>query len=295
MILLTGGTGFVGRNLIRIMLTENIPVRCLVRTHKKAKAINAVGIQTAVGDITIPASIEKAMDGIDTIIHLVGILVETRKAGFELIHIQGTKNMVEVGRKFGVKRFIHMSALGTRENAVSRYHKTKWAAEEIVRNSGLNYAIFRPSVIFGKEDSFTNLFAKAIRLSPFIMMPGSGRNKMQPVSVKDVAETVILAVKDNALTGTYEFGGDEQLLFDEIIDKICQVLNKRRFKVHIPIGLLNLAAGFMESVLPKPPLTRDQLLMLQEDNITDNNALEAIFKIKPVGFEEGIKEYLINS
>lgn len=291
MILLTGATGFVGGNLICRMLKEKLSVRCLVRTAEKAEKLKTLGIETAIGDITDRASIQNAMEGVETVVHLVGILVEVGKATFDLMHTEGTRNMVEAAKEKGIKRFIHMSALGARKDAKSKYHKTKWLAEEIVRNSGLDYAIFRPSIIFGKEDNFTNMFAKAIKLSPFIMVPGSGKNKMQTVFVKDVAEAFTKTVIDKKFVGTYELGGPEKLSFDEIIDKICGVLNRKRIKIHMPIGILNPVSSMMETILPKPPLTRDQLVMIQEDNITDNNALESVFNINPVKFEDGIKEY----
>lgn len=293
MILLTGATGFVGGNLLRRMLKGKLSVRCLVRTPEKAEKLKTLGVETAIGDITDKSSILKAMEGVETVVHLVGILVEVGKATFDLLHTEGTRNMVEAAKEKGIKRFIHMSALGARKDARSKYHKTKWAAEEIVRNSGLDYAVFMPSVIFGREDNFTNMFAKAIKLSPFIMMPGDGKNKMQPVSAIDVAEAITAAVVDKRFAGTYELGGPEKLTFDEIIDKICGILNKKRIKFHMPIGILNPLAAFMEIILPKPPLTRDQLIMIQEDNITDNNALESVFNIKPIKFEDGMKEYLM--
>ncbi|MBI5892167.1 MAG: complex I NDUFA9 subunit family protein [Deltaproteobacteria bacterium] len=232
MILLTGATGFVGGSLVHRMLKEKLHVRCLVRSYKKAETLNAIGVETAIGDITDKSSILKAMEGVETVVHLVGILVEVGKATFDLMHTEGTRNMVEAAKEKGIKRFIHMSALGTRQDAKSKYHKTKLAAEEIVKNSGLDYAIFRPSVIFGREDNFTNMFAKAIKMSPFIMVPGSGKNKMQPVSVKDVAEAITAAVVDKRFAGTYELGGPEKLTFDEIIDKICGILNKKRSSIY---------------------------------------------------------------
>ena len=295
MILLTGATGFLGRNLFKRMLKANLSVRCLVRTHKKGEALKSygAGVELVTGDITDKESLKNAMEDIKIVVHLVGIIVETGKAAFDLIHVHGTKNMVEAAVEAGAQRFIHMSALGARPDARSRYHMTKWAAEEIVRNSGMKYAIFRPSVIFGKEDNFTNMFAKAVKISPFVMVPGNGRNMMQPVSVNDVAEVFTMAVKDDNFKGSYELGGTEKLTFDEIIDKICYVLGRKRMKVHIPLSLLNPMAWVMESVLPKPPLTRDQLLMLQEDNVTRDNALEQVFGIKPGRFEDGIREYLV--
>lgn len=296
MILLTGATGFVGSNLLREMLKQGLRVRCLIRNPSRAKAIKQPGVELLQGDITDRDSIAKALadEEIDTAVHLVGILAETGKATFKAIHIQGTRNMVEACKEKKIKRFIHISALGTRETARSEYHRTKWNAEEIIRNSGLGYTIFRPSVLFGKEDKFVNLFASIIKISPFIMIPGNGQNKMQLLYVKDLVRAMTTAITDlNHINKVYELGGAEKLAFDQIIDAICRVLGKTRLKIHIPMPLMRIGAAIAEAILPKPPITRDQLLMLEEDNVTDNNTLEPVFGIKPTKFEEGIRSYLL--
>src|SRR3989337_911093 len=295
MILLTGATGFVGSNLMKELLKQGLQVRCLGRNPDRADALKKAGAELVKGDITDKDSIAKALedDKVEAAVHLVGILAETGKATFEAIHTQGTRNMVEACKSKGIKRFIHLSALGTRSNARSQYHKTKWEAEEIIRASGLDYTIFRPSVIFGKEDKFTNLFAGIIKISPFIMIPGNGQNKMQPVSVKNLDSAMTMAIQNSKHTNkTYEIAGPEKLTFDHIIDTICRVMGKTRLKIHIPMPLMRPGALIAECIFPKPPITRDQLLMLEEDNITENNALESVFGIKPVGFEEGIREHL---
>src|SRR3989337_3102816 len=295
MILLTGATGFVGGNLLREMLKHGLQVRCISRNPSRAETIKKPGVELVQGDVTDKDSIVKAFaDGkIDTAGHLVGILAETGKATFKAIHTGGTRNMVEACKQKNVKRFVHISALGTRENARSEYHKTKWDAEEIIRNSGLGYTIFRPSVLFGKEDKFVNLFASIIKISPFIMIPGNGQNMMQPVSVKNLASAMTMAIQKSKHTNkTYEIAGPEKLTFDQIIDTICRVMGKTRLKIHIPMPLMRPGALIAECIFPKPPITRDQLLMLEEDNVTENNALESVFNIKPVGFEEGIREHL---
>ena len=295
MILLTGATGFVGGNLLKEMLKQGLKVRCLVKNPSKAEAIRQSHVEIVKGDVTDKDSIAKALeDGkVEAAVHLVGILAETKNTTFKAIHTQGTRNMVEMCKAKGIKRFIHISALGTRENARSEYHKTKWEAEELIRASGLEYTIFRPSVMFGKEDKFVNLFASIIKISPFIMIPGNGQNMMQPVSVKNLASAMTMAIQNSKHTNkTYEIAGPEKLTFDQIIDTICRVMGKTRLKIHIPMPLMRPGALIAECIFPKPPITRDQLLMLEEDNVTENNALESVFNIKPVGFEEGIREHL---
>ncbi|MFQ5736165.1 MAG: complex I NDUFA9 subunit family protein [Thermodesulfobacteriota bacterium] len=297
MILITGGTGFVGKNLIRELLKESRRIRCLVRDPQRAEWLQKAGCELVRGDVTDPSSVLEAVGhgGVETVIHLVGILVETRGARFKDVHVEGTRNVVAAcrGKGGGVKRYIHISALGTRENAVSEYHRTKWEAEEIVRASGLAYTIFRPSVMFGSEDKFTNVLARAIRLSPVIMVPGNGQGRMQPVSVKDVAAALAKSIgMAGASRRVFELGGAEVLTFDGVIDAVAEALARKRLKLHVPMPLMRVAAALMEAALPRPPLTRDALLMLEEDNVTGDNALPEVFGIQPAGLKEGVKEYL---
>lgn len=294
MILLTGGTGFVGRNLIRELSKGPRKIRCLVRDIEKAAWLKEAGCELARGDIRDPSSVLGAITpDVDLVIHLVGILFETKTSTFKAIHTEGTRSVVNACRLKGVRRYLHMSALGTRQGARSEYHRTKWEAEEIVRNSGLDYTIFRPSVIFGREDSFTNLFARIIRSSPVLMVPGSGKNRMQPVFIGDVVKAFVESISDkDTINKTFELAGPEVYAFDGIMDEIASALGKKRIKIHVPLPIMRIGAAVLEKALPKPPITRDQLLMLEEDNITMENALVKVFGVKPRGFREGIREYL---
>jgi len=306
MIFITGATGFVGRNLVEELLRRSFKLRCLVRNPDKAPWLRGLGCELIKGDVTDAASVRAGLTpDVTTVIHLVGILFEAKGAGrelpslrelpssFENIHVIGARNVVEACKAAGVKRYLHISALGTRPGARSQYHKTKWAAEEIVRASGLASTIFRPSVIFGKEDKFTNMFARAMRMTPVIMVPGSGKNKMSPVYVKDLAVAMADSILNEAAIGkTLEIAGPDVLTFDEIIDAIAAATGRRIWKIHAPMPFMNLSASVFETFLSRPPITRDQLLMLEEDNVAGNNALTGFFSLKPVGFSEGIKTYL---
>ncbi len=294
MVLVTGGTGFVGMNLIRELLSGPRPVRCLVRDPRKAEPLRKAGCELVRGDVTDLSTVLHALTPeVDTVIHLVGILMQSASATFRETHVMGTRNVVAACRGRGVKRYLHMSALGTRMNAASEYHRTKWEAEEIVRSSGLAYTIFRPSVIFGKEDRFTNTLARAIKLSPVVMMPGNGRNLMQPVFIKDVVAAFVRSMEMDAARGrVFELGGPEAMTFDSLIDAITRCLGRRRLKVHLPMSLMRLGASLLEAALSRPPITRDALVMLEEDNVTEDNALPPFFGISPTPFAEGLKSYL---
>jgi uncharacterized protein YbjT (DUF2867 family) len=181
---------------------------------------------------------------------------------------------------------------------VARYHRSKWAAEEIVLVSGLDFTIFRPSIIHGPGDGFVNLFARMARFSPVVPVMGSGRNKMQPIPVADVAKCFAGALNEPASVGqTYDLCGREILTFDQILDAILQVTRRSRWKLHVPMRLARLQAACLEILFAKllrrtPPLNRDQLLMLQEDNVGNPAAAIGLFGIQPAPFREGIAEWL---
>jgi len=294
MILVTGATGFVGSALIERLIKNGYPVRAFVRRAQAAGRLESMGCELALGDVTDPQTLIDAVTvPIDTVIHLVGVLYETENASFHLMHTQATRNAVNACLEKGVRRYIQMSALGTRKDARSLYHKTKWAAEEIVRSSGLEYTIFRPSVIFGPRDRFTNLFANIIKTTPVVVIPGNGRNMMQPVFIDDLACAVAAAVNDDRTKGqTYEIGGRQAYTFDETIDLIAAAIGRPRIKAHVPMPVMRVIAALLERLLPKPPITRDQLLMLEEDNVTNARVLQSVFGITPTAFSEGMKTYL---
>ena len=299
MIVLTGGTGFVGRHLVAALVgpgrTGPKALRCLVRDPSRAAHLAESGVELVRGDVTDPASVAEAIDGAtEAVIHLVGILAEPRGSSFSKIHVEGTRNVVEACLARGVERYLHVSALGTRPDARSEYHRTKWEAEEIIRASGLAYTIFRPSVIFGPEDKFTNLFARVLRRVPVVVIPGSGKNLFQPVYVDDVAGAIAGSLDMDETAGrVFELGGPRAFTFDETMDEIARALGRRApLKIHVPMALMRVGAALAEAALPVPPITRDQLLMLEEDNVTDSAALEEVFGITPTAFAEGMRTYL---
>ena len=180
----------------------------------------------------------------EAVIHLVGIISEVGESTFENVHQRGTRNILAAAQQAGVRRFVHMSALGTRPNAASRYHQTKWAAEELVRHSGLDFTIFRPSLIYGPQDQFINLFARIIRLSPVVPLLGSPRARFQPVSVEAVAAAFVRSLGEPKSSGqTYDLCGPEALTLSEIVDQILAVLQRKRLKLQVPLGLARCQAA----------------------------------------------------
>ena len=256
-VFVTGATGFVGREII-CRLHDSIPeIHFLTRSHNSASALAVewgFDGQNYVGDIQDADFLKTSFKGLDAVIHLVGIISEVGANTFENVHTLGTKNIVAAAQQ-ARRATLHPrmeGALGTRPNAVARYHKSKWAAEEIVRGSGLDYTIFRPSIIYGPRDMFVNLFAKMSRLSPVLPIIGSGQSKLQPVPVADVATSFIRALTEPKSIGqTYDLCGGEALSFEQVLDAILQVTGRKRWKLHLPLALARFQATLLEFIFPK--------------------------------------------
>ncbi len=293
MILVTGGTGFVGSNLIRRLRKADIAVRAVVRDPEKAQALKDIGVDVVEGDVSGKASLEKAAEGCERVVHLVGIIQETPGATFRGVHVEGTRNVLEAARKAGARHFFYQSALGTRPGAKSEYHKTKWEAEELVRASGIPFTILRPSLIYGPGDRFTIRLKEMIRLSPVLPIIGSGKSKVQPIYIEDVVSCIVKAVtSDSFYNEMYEVGGPEQLTFEEVTVAIAAAMGVKRPAVHMPLFLVKSAARMLESVLPRPPLTTDQLIMLQEDNVCGMGDIRDAFGIEPAPFRDGLRNFI---
>jgi NADH dehydrogenase len=293
MILVTGGTGFVGSHLIKRLRQKGLPVRAVVRNPGKEQGLRDLGVEVVQGDVRDRPSLEAAARGCDTVVHLVGIIQEAPGQTFQGIHVEGTRNIVEASKKTGVRHVVYQSALGTRRDAQSVYHTTKWAAEEIVRSSGTAWTVLRPSLIYGPGDKFTIKMSGMLKLSPFVPVLGSGTSKVQPIYIDDVVtclEKIVTA--DSLLNKVYEIGGPEQLTYTELLETIAQALGIRRPTVHLPLAFMKPIARLLEAVLPNPPVTTDQLVMLQEDNVCGMKDIREVFGVEPVTFREGLRRFL---
>jgi NADH dehydrogenase len=300
-VLVTGGTGFVGRAVLTELRVAGHTARVLVRDLSSPRArVLAIqgGLELVAGDVLDPSSLKTAMRGCDAVIHLVGIISELGRNTFENTHTIATSNVVRAAEAAGIRRHIQMSALGTRRGAPSRYHQTKWAAEKAVRSSSLAWTILRPSLIYGPSDHFVNVFAAISGWSPVLPVMGSGRPLLQPVSVEAVSQAFVKALADSRCEGaTLDLCGPERLSFNQVLDEILAVLGRRRFKLHVPLALARVQAALFEFVFPRllsraAPLNRDQLLMLQEDNVGEPGPANALLNLPVETFREGITRYL---
>ena len=293
MILVVGGTGFIGHHLIKRLRKDDLPVRAVVRTPAGAPALKALGAEVVSGDIADPQSLKAAAEGVERIVHLVGIIQEAPGVTFQSVHVDGTRNLLNAAKKAGVRHIFYQSALGTRINAKSRYHQTKWQAEELVRASGIPFSILRPSLIYGPGDLFTIRLSKMIKLWRVLPVIGSGRSKIQPIFIGDEVECVRkIVTSDSYVNGIYEIGGPEQLTYEEVMREIAEAMGVKRPMVHLPLFLMKFVARVMEAVLKKPPITMDQLIVLQEDNVCGMRDIRGAFGIEPVTFRDGLRRFI---
>jgi NADH dehydrogenase len=289
-VFIAGGTGFVGGHVARELLRHGHCVSMLV--HKHSPDIRDVDQHE--GDVIKLKSFETAATGCDAFINLVGIIREypSRSITFEKLHIKATSNALEAARKSGVARFIQMSALGTRPDAVSQYHRTKFQAEELVRKSGLEWTILRPSLVFGPKDAFINMLAGQLRLAPLMPIIGNGSYRLQPIHADDVARCFAMSLEMPETVGQcYGLCGNERMTYVELVDSVASAMGKPLpFKLHVPLGLMKLIIPIMQN-LPLFPITMDQLQMLIEENVCDGS-WKQIFRFEPRSFRGGIDEYL---
>ena len=294
-IFVTGATGFVGRVVVPALQAHGAAVRCLVRRGSEPALRGLEGIERVEGDVLSPPTLERGMAGCDTVIHLVGIIRETPAtlSTFERIHTQATADVLEAAATAGVRRYLHMSALGSRAGARARYHRSKWAAEEAVRASPLAWTIFRPSIVYGRGDQFVNLLAGMVRRAPLVPVIGGGQQRLQPVPVEHVAEAFARAVELPATAKhAYDVGGPEAVTMVRLLDLIGAALDRPRVrKIHVPLGLVRPLTRLLHR-LPGFPLTPDQLLMLEEDNVCDPQPFQAAFGLPPVPLATGLRAML---
>ncbi len=298
-VLVTGAAGFVGRHLCHALVEAGHEVIGLSREVPPARQAVANVVYVS-GDVTEARTITPdKFAGAEAVFHLVGIIQEVRRRGqtFEAVHGEGTKNVLAAAKTAGVTgRFVYLSALGSDQTAEARYSRTKAEAEELVRASGLAFTIFRPSIILGPDGEFVQQMEDLIKkpplspfAPPFIPVPGSGANRFQPVWIGDLVGCLVRCLTDPATADqAYDIGGGTQVPFDELLRAFSRHLGIKKPLLHAPMPLLFGAARVLQSVLSRPPITTDQLLNLQRDNVCDNSRVMAAFGIAPLPFEQAL-------
>lgn len=288
-VLVTGGTGFVGPHVVHELRARDEVVRALVRNPSRATRLTAWGVELVTGDVTDPASLRAACEGVDTVVHLVAIIKGSR-ADFERVMTQGTRDLVSAAQDSGVRRFVLMSALGvdeTTKDAVP-YYAAKWEMEAAVKASGLDHVIFRPSFVFGRDGGVLPTFIRLARFAPVTPIVGPGTRKLQPIWIEDLAQYFAHAVAE-PVSGTFELGGPDAVTWNEFWERLKRTLGVRRPSIHVPVGLMRGQATLTER-LPGAPVTRDQLTMLElGDNVVRDASAVETFKLPLVPLDEQLR------
>ncbi len=291
MILITGGTGFIGRHLVARLATGGERVRIAARGERKADLPE--GVEQARADVVSGEGLPEAMAGVEKVVNLVGVITEKGSQGFDAVIRGGTAGIVDEAERAGVKKLVYVSAIGAAPDPKFPYWHAKWQAEQAVTASRLNYTILRPSLVFGPEDDFFNRLARLIRRVPVVPVAGDGKTRFQPIWVEDVVSCIVASLGEGTHDReTLEIGGPEYFTYDEIIDLIGETLGGRKRKAHLPLWLMRPAARVMQSLLPNPPVTTDQLAMLSKDNVTELDAVRRAFGFAPRSPREGLVEQL---
>ena len=288
MILLTGGTGFVGGHVLKALQAAGRPVRCLVRDPSEAN----LDCELVAGDMTDAVSLKRAVEGVDTVVHLVAIR-QGKQEQFERIMSRGTRDLLAASKDAGVGRFILMSALGTSEESkdLVPYYGAKWEMEQAVEGAGIPYVIFRPSFVFERDGGILPTFAKLARFAPVTPITGSGVQRIQPIWAGNLAAYFDKAIDLDAATNrTFELGGPDVVSWNEFWERLKKVRGIRRPSVHVPMGLMRMNALVTERLPGNIPLTRDLLKMLEHgDNVVTNDDAEQTFQLPLVPLDEQLR------
>ena len=290
-----GGSGFVGRYVVQRLARDGWTIRVAVRHPARAKFLKPLGDIGQITPLCVPlqdaAAVATSLDGADAAINLVGILFESGRQRFQTVQAEGAGGIARAAAEAGVKSLVHVSSIGADPESASAYARSKGEGEAAVLAAFPEATILRPSVLFGPEDDFFNRFAEMSRFAPALPLIGGGRTRFQPVYVGDVAQAVVQVLTDPACRGkVYELGGPRIYSFRELMELLLKVIGRKRALVALPFGLARLQARLLE-LLPKPPLTRDQVTQLRHDNVVSPGALT----LKDLGIEATALEAVIPS
>jgi uncharacterized protein YbjT (DUF2867 family) len=282
-----GGSGFLGRNVVRALAKRDYRIRVAVRRPELAGYLQPLGrvgqIHGVQANLRYPASVEAAMRDCDIAVNLVGILTEGGAQTFDAVQGRGAETVAKAATAVGA-RLVHVSAIGADANSPSRYARAKAAGEKAVTSALPAATILRPSILFGPDDQFTNRFAALARLSPMLPLIGGGDTKLQPAYVGDVATAVADAVDGKTRAGaTYELGGPEVLTMREIMKIILDVTDRKRMLVSLPFGLAKLQALLLQFAPGPFKLTPDQVALLRSDNVVSDTAKAAGLTLEGLG------------
>lgn len=269
-VLVTGGTGYVGQPIVRSLTAAGHQVHVVQRPNSQRSLHTAAKVSQV--DLFDHAGLAAVLQDVDAVVHLVGIIREEPRQGQTMrrIHVEATRRLLAAAKQAGVERFIHMSALGARADATSGYHRSKYEAEQLVRESGIPYTIFQPSVVFGEGgpgSNFVSLLRQLVEGSVLVPMIGDGAFQLQPVATATVAEAFTKALTAQcAVDQTYQLGGPDVILYRDLLSRLAAVSGRRLRTFSVPVPLMKAVVPVLQRI-PTFPLTADQLTMLLEGNV----------------------------
>jgi uncharacterized protein YbjT (DUF2867 family) len=287
-VLVTGSTGYVGHYVVKALLAAGHSVVSVTRDAAKSKTASGAALEIfkdveyRMGDISNGSGLKEAMNGVDAVIHLVGIIAEKGLQTFQRVHVDGTRNILEATRAAGVKRYLHMSANGASATAQSGYSSSKYSAEELVRASGLDWTIFRPSLVFGiGDDFFGRVLKNLVSQPPVVPQIGDGHFPFRPVWAGDVATSFVQALtKPETVGKTYELVGPKEYTFLQLLDLEQAALGLKKPKVAVPIPIMDILVPIMNIVPAIAPITKDQYAMLKAGNTGNPDAMNGAFQLE---------------
>lgn len=284
-----GGSGFLGQHLVRAIAQTGARMRIAVRRPHLAGHLQPLGdvgqIVPVQANVRVPDSLAAAAEDADAVVNLVGVLFPTGKQTFKSVQDEGARNVAEAAKAAGARALVHVSAIGADPNSPSNYARSKAKGEAAVREVFPQATIFRPSIVFGPEDDFFNRFAALARISPFLPLIGGGHTKFQPVFVGDVASAIVTALEGGARSDApFELGGPEILTMREVMQRVLDYTMRERPLIPLPVTIAKLQAFFLQ-LLPKPPLTVDQVRLLESDNVVSDAAIKAGRTLEGLGID----------
>lgn len=286
-VLVTGASGFVGIHTCRELARRGWRVRALVRdSARAARRLASVRAQIVVGDLRDTTALASALRGADAVVHLAAIAIERPGQSYESVNADATVGLIDAARSAGVGRMVHMSQNGAASDSPYRFLRSKGIAEDRVRESGLAWTVFRPSVIFGPEDEFVNVLGRLVRLSPIIYpLPGGGTARFQPVDVDDVARAIgVVLDRPDSEGDTFGLGGPEALTLRQMVRRVLMAMETSRILVGVPVPLLRPLVAVAQRALPNPPVTTSLLELLEIDNTISGPPPWPALDISPTPF-----------
>ncbi len=287
-VLVTGSTGYVGHYVVKALLAAGHSVVSVSRDAAKSKTASGAklevfgNVEYRMGDVSNGNGLKEAMGGVEAVVHLVGIIAEKGLQTFSRVHVDGTRNVLEAAKAAGIKRYLHMSALGASSNAVSGYSSSKFQAEELVRASGLDWTIFRPSLVFGVgDDFFGHVLKNLVSQAPIVPQIGDGMFLFRPIWVGDVAASFVQALaKPDTIGKIFDLVGPKEFTFKELSALMQTVLGLKKPVVAVPLPIMDIMVPIMNIVPTIAPITKDQYAMMKAGNTGNPDIMNQNFKLE---------------